>query len=312
MADGSKIIITCQCGQKMKAPAEAKGKKYKCVRCGALLLVGAEPPDEGGKALPDGGGADESPAPQKAERVGELLRQAGLVTGEQVAQALERQKQQGGKTFENLIELGHLDTQTLHSFLSKQPGVATINLASYKVDRDLVDLIPKELALNELVLPIDKLGKLLTVAMACPLDIETIQEIQQTTGLRVKAMLCKLDDIHAAVESLYRHGAGKTGGPITITLDDLPGLGKKTGTAARPPKTVTPEVRNQFAKLIAEGAPRELVEAAENMPPVAEKLLTAANKGAYGAGKVESVGMAVALLGIDGVAAVLGLNGESG
>ena len=315
LSDDAKLVITCSCGQKMKVPAEAQGKKYKCVRCGILLDVGecARPAENHAPAQPAAATANPSahainsapPAPRPAgkERIGELLIREGIVTGAQVAEALDVQAREGGKTFENLIKLGHLDKADLHAFLSKQPGIAAINLANYSVDAELVELVPKELALRELVLPIDRLGKLLTVAMACPLDIGTVKEIEDLTGLRVKAMLCKLDDIHRAVEALYRNSVGSE--QRTMSLDDLPSLNQGDPGKKTPTTYLSRELVGRFKALAEQGSVREMVEAAQEEPAVTQALLAAVNEGAFGAVEVTSVGMAIALIGVEGVPKVL-------
>jgi len=66
------------------------------------------------------------------QRIGELLINEGLINQEQLAEALEKQKHSGGKTFEILLRLGHLDKDKLHTMLSKQPGVASIDLSRMK------------------------------------------------------------------------------------------------------------------------------------------------------------------------------------
>jgi hypothetical protein len=317
LSEDAKLVITCTCGQKMKVPAAAQGKKYKCVRCGNALLVGEEPIQAPAQSSGDQPGM-KSPAPAPAiqaappnpprpagkERIGELLIKAGIVTGAQVAEALELQSREGGKTFENLIKLGHLDKTALHEFLSRQPGIAAINLANYTIEQELVQLVPKEMALRELVLPIDRLGKLLTVAMACPLDGNTVEEIEALTGLRVKAMLCKLDDIHKAVEALYRHSAGTM--QRTISLADLPGLSQAAAPEAKSPSTcLTEELVNRFQAIVETGSARDVVEAAQKEPAVTEALLAAVNQGGFGEVDVESVGMAIALLGVGEVPQVL-------
>lgn len=332
----ARVVITCTCGQKMKVPAEARGKRYKCVKCGAQLTVGEAP----------GGAAPASPAQVSAaapgartgavhERIGQMLIKAGLITGEQLEQALELQRAEGGKTFENLIRLGHLDKDALHEFLSKQPGVATIKLANYKIERDLVDLIPKELALREKILPIDRLGKLLTIAMACPTDIETVEEIQRVTGLKVKAMLCRLDDIEQAVERLYGKGRSarseaelferilasepepsgppKTAAkPVTpVAESKQPAPQAKTAPPAKeaaPKKELTPAMVRRFISMAEDPntSTRELARAAQEEAPLADVLLRAANSGLYGlTEQVESAAMAVVLMGKEGVAELL-------
>jgi len=151
------------------------------------------------KSSPTGPARAQSPD----RRVGELLIEAELITPQQLDEALHVQAQKGGKLFEILIALKHLTKEALHTFLSKQSGVPSIDVSNYHIPRELLMIIPKAFAREHVVLPIDQLGKLLTVGMACPLDTATITELEKITGLRVKAMLCKFDDINAMLRRCY-------------------------------------------------------------------------------------------------------------
>ena len=156
---------------------------------------------KGTPAQPQPQGPVHAHSPDK--RVGEMLLAAEVIDEQQLNQALDYQAKNGGKLFEVLIELKSLSKEALHSFLSQQSGVPSIDLSKYHIPRELVSIIPEDLARENVVLPIDKLGKLLTVGMACPLDTVTISKLESITGLRVKAMLCKLDDIKALIKRYY-------------------------------------------------------------------------------------------------------------
>jgi len=328
---GDRVVVTCACGQKMKLPADAKGKKYKCVKCGGALTL-----------LPGIGHAESKPAkataapvPASRERMGQMLIKAGLITPQQLSEALDVQQRDHGKIIEILVRLGHLDKDALHEFLSRQPGVAAINLSRYNLENELVNVIPKELALRELVLPIDRLGKLLTVAMACPLDVDTIEELQRITGLKVKAMLCRLDDIHNAVEKLYRQRGGGTlegfehilakaqgvtappasvlPAPAPPVLDSAASAHAPAAPAASvpaPQRDLTPDIVERFITMAEDASvsTQEFARAVAGEAGLADVLIHAANSGPYGAaGKVRSPGMAIALLGRDGVVDLLRL-----
>lgn len=246
-----------------------------------------------------------------------MLFDAGVVSREQVEKALEIQRAEGGKTFEILVRLGYLQKEDLHGVLSRQPGIASIDLGRFKVSPDLLALIPKELALKELVLPIDKLGRLLTVAMACPLDVETIRQIEQLTGLSVKAMLAGYDDIASAVEKYYPRNESQHD---ALPVFEMPGgfATHKPAAAATASQDLTEEITALALPCAAPGVGAKLLElvkasqpdlkaamqCAAGDPVLSGWLLAVANSPAYGMpAQVESLGLAFALLGADGVAA---------
>ena len=99
--------------------------------------------------------------------------------------------------------MGALTVQNFVNFLAKQPGVASIELANYQVPKNIVALVPKTIAVELEVFPIDKMGKLLTLGMACPLDSSSIERIERETNLRVKALLCAPEDIRNAIRRYY-------------------------------------------------------------------------------------------------------------
>lgn len=151
------------------------------------------------------------PTPPK-KLIGQLLLEAGLITQGQLDEALREQKKSGKKVVEVLQDLGYINQAAFERFLARLPGIASLDLDKYQVPPELVELVPKELAIKHQVLPIDKLGKLLTVGMVCPLDTKTIEEIESRTGLRVKPILCSAEDLNASIKRYYdKHGA--TAGP---------------------------------------------------------------------------------------------------
>lgn len=329
------MVLACACGQKMKVPADALGRTFKCVRCGAHVkaaeentrpLPGERPAAESPPATPPPSppvaaappSPPASPAlseaddhPRAQEPIGQLLIEAGLITEQQLNDALSKQRTDGGKTFEILLALGYLDKDQLHAFLSRQPGIAAIDLTRCNISQELIKLVPKKLAIENLVLPIDQLGKLLTVAMACPLDVATIGVLERATGLKVKAMLCKLEDIHTAVQKYYPER--KQFDLTPSAFDNLPG-------AASPKDKVEDKLKKwngmmlsaeQITSLAEKIAPDEvsldlIAALALNEPTFGATLMRFANSELYGMrGQVDSIPMAVAVLGKPAIERIL-------
>ncbi len=145
---------------------------------------------------------EDKPQPRR-KLIGELLVLDGLITERQLLEALELQRGQGGRIVEKLILLGYISAHAFLTFLARQPGVSSIVLANCRVRKELLSLVPQDFAASHQVFPIDRLGKLLTVGMACPLDRGTVDELQNLTGLRVKPMLCSPECIKAAIARHY-------------------------------------------------------------------------------------------------------------
>jgi type IV pilus assembly protein PilB len=136
-------------------------------------------------------------------RIGQRLVAAGVITGDQLAMALEHQRREAMRTVDALVELGYIEPRQFMKFLAKQPGIPSISLRNYKITEELLDLVPRYFARKYEVFPIDRMGKLLTVAMVCPLDLKAIAVIEKMSGLKVKPMLSDADEIHAAIARYY-------------------------------------------------------------------------------------------------------------
>ena len=138
------------------------------------------------------------------KRIGTLLVDAGIVSENQLKEALTRQAGNGSKTVDELISLGYMNPTQFADFLAQQPGVPRISLANCDVPKEVVKIIPEKFAIEHEMFPIDRLGGLLTVGMVCPLDSESRKELERMTGLRVKPILCSRAEIQEAFAAHYR------------------------------------------------------------------------------------------------------------
>ncbi len=239
----------------------------------------------------------------RRQRIGELLVSDGYVQPGQIAEALEYQKRGGGKIVEILIKLGHLDAHQFARFITSQRGIPSIELANYQVPLELCTLIPRAYVVKHEVFPIDRLGKLLTVGMAFPLDSDTIDDLEKMTGLRVKALLINRADLERAIERYYPREMYGEVAPSTeehiesaVKLHNVAQLVRELDQLPTLPQTVQ---RVQEATQNPNSSLREIAGMIALDPPVAAKLLRLANSAAYGfSNKIDSVERATTLLGL--------------
>jgi len=137
------------------------------------------------------------------ERLNKLLLEKGLITSEKLNEALNIQKEQGGKLSNILIEKGFVDKKDLMVVLGEELGIPPINLSRYKIDSSLLKLIPRKLAQHYQIVPISKMGNMLTVAMADPLNILAIDEIKTLTGFQIGILVTTDKDIQMAIDEYY-------------------------------------------------------------------------------------------------------------
>jgi type IV pilus assembly protein PilB len=138
-------------------------------------------------------------------RLGELLVGNNLITKEQLKQALAEQKAAGGqlRLGSILIRDSLISEADLTSFLSKQYGVPTINLADYEVDASVVKIIPPEIAHKYQIVPVNRAGSTLIVAMSDPSNIFAIDDIKFMTGYNVEVVVVAESSIKTAIDKLY-------------------------------------------------------------------------------------------------------------
>ena len=141
--------------------------------------------------------------PSLKDRLTEVLIDNNLINKESFERALEVQKDKGGRLSNILVELGYIDEQNLISALSQGLGIPTINLAKFKIDPEVTKMIPKEVARHYQIIPISKMGNLLTVAMSDPLNIFAIDDIKNLTGFEIGPIITTPKDISEAIKQYY-------------------------------------------------------------------------------------------------------------
>ncbi len=122
-------------------------------------------------------------------RLGELLVRENLISLSQLQKAQEEQRKTGARLGYSLIKLGMLDEQELTSFLSKQYGVPSINLAEFEIDPTSCKLVPAELAKRHQLIPVNRAGSSLIVAMADPSNIYAIDDLKFLTGYNIEVVV---------------------------------------------------------------------------------------------------------------------------
>src|ERR1041384_5152253 len=122
-----------------------------------------------------------APNPASLERIGDVLFKEGLITAEQLAKALQEQKQSGTRVGYNLIKLGFIQEVDLMKALAKQHKMPAVDLSRFEVDPKIAKMIPNDLAQKNLVLPLKREGRTLTVAMADPSNLGVLEDLKFIT-----------------------------------------------------------------------------------------------------------------------------------
>jgi type IV pilus assembly protein PilB len=125
------------------------------------------------------------------------------LTQEQLEKAVLIQKQKHVSLRKVLVENGFISEENLLSLLSTQLYIPTIHLAKYKVDAEIIKLIPEHIARQYNVIPLSQIGKTLTVAISDPLNIFALDDLKALTGFNIDTVLSPYDEIIKAIETHY-------------------------------------------------------------------------------------------------------------
>jgi type IV pilus assembly protein PilB len=144
-------------------------------------------------------------------RIGDLLMKEGLISKEQLDQALLEQKQNGTRVGYNLVKLGFIPEVELTKMLAKQYKLPAVDLSKFQVDAKIVKLIPGELAVKHLVLPLKRDGRTLTVAMADPTNMGVIEDLKFITRYDVFPVIAGEFTIKNVLEKIFESTEAQLG-----------------------------------------------------------------------------------------------------
>lgn len=139
-----------------------------------------------------------------SKKLGDLLLERGVVTKEQLAEALELQKDTGRLLGEILVQLGFTTEEEIAKVLTAQYGFAYLPLTNYEIDPELVKLIPERVARQYCLIIVDKIGNNLTIAMSNPLNEQAIDDVETLNGCSVQIFVSTATDIKEAIKRYYK------------------------------------------------------------------------------------------------------------
>jgi type IV pilus assembly protein PilB len=136
-------------------------------------------------------------------RLGEILLKESLITQEQLQKALDFQRTNGGKLGSCLTKMGFITDDDITGVLSRQYGVPSINLKFYEIDPNVIKLIPQDTALRYQVIPLSRVGSVLTIAMTDPTNVFAMDDIKFMTGFNVEPVVASESAIGEAITRFY-------------------------------------------------------------------------------------------------------------
>lgn len=143
-----------------------------------------------------------------------LLIEKQLVTQEQLEHAYKVHSHKGGSLSDLLVDLGYVDEKDLMIFLSTYLSIPPIKVLNLKVSKEVLELIPKELARKYMVLPIGKLGNALTVAVSDPLNVFLLEDLERLTNCEITPVISSRSELQQAMNIHYKES-------VTSAIEDI-------------------------------------------------------------------------------------------
>ncbi|OAT79872.1 type II secretion system protein GspE [Desulfotomaculum copahuensis] len=140
--------------------------------------------------------------PKPRRLLGDLLVETGVITREQLQQALAGQRRSSERLGRVLVRMGFVTERDITSALADQLGIAQVG-GGLVTDPQLLALLPEQLARRYKVIPLAREGRRLKVAMADPANLMALDDLRLVTGLEIDALLAGEREIESALQRYY-------------------------------------------------------------------------------------------------------------
>ena len=152
-------------------------------------------------------------------KLGEILVRENLISPQHLREALDYQREHGGRLGYNLVKLGLVSDDMITAVLSRQYGIPSVNLELFQIDEHVLQLIPQEVAQKYSVLPLSRVGASLTLAMVDPTNVFAMDDIKFMTGLNVEPVVVAEASIQQAIAKYY--GSSREIELSSISVDEV-------------------------------------------------------------------------------------------
>jgi type IV pilus assembly protein PilB len=136
-------------------------------------------------------------------KLGEILVRENLISAQNLREALDYQREHGGRLGFNLVKLGLISDDMITAVLSRQYGIPSVNLDLFNIDPGVLRLIPQEVAQKHSVLPLSRVGATLTLAMVDPTNVFALDDVKFMTGLNVEPVVVAEGAVQQAIAKYY-------------------------------------------------------------------------------------------------------------
>ena len=137
------------------------------------------------------------------KKLGEVLISRGLVTEDQLNEALAIQKKENRRIGEILVRLKYITEESIVWALTVMYGYPYLPLDRYSMDKEVIQLIPEELAKKHQIVAVDHIGSVLTIAVVNPLSETAIQEIETITKCKIEIFISMMTEVNKIIQTSY-------------------------------------------------------------------------------------------------------------
>ncbi len=159
----------------------------------------------------------------QVNRLGDILVKNNLITNEQLSRALEEQKLSGNqlRIGSILVSQKHLTEEQLTSFLSKQYSVPSVNLSDFDIDPTVIKIIPPDVAQKYQLIPVNRAGATLIIAVSDPSNLFAIEDIKFMTGFNIEIVVASERDIKTSIDKYYDQSSSLADVMNDLDVEDL-------------------------------------------------------------------------------------------
>jgi len=172
------------------------------------------------------------------KRLGELLRDEGLITEEQIQEALASQRKTGELLGEVLVRLGYVTEYDIAKTIVTQFGLPYMAVKQYFISDEAVKLFPERLMRQYQFIPLDKIGNVIAIAVGGLLNFDVLSELENSSGAHIQVFVSTWSEIKTAIEGFFKGGGGgaqKPGEETDTALQEMEllaaGQGEEPGGA---------------------------------------------------------------------------------
>ena len=136
------------------------------------------------------------------KRLGEIFTHSGLITPEQLEETLADQQKSGKHLGEMLVERGYVTERDVAEAIATQFSLPYLSPTQYFAPSEMSGLVPTEVLVKHQVVPIDKLGRILMIVIAGPVDNDVLERIEKDTGCVLQIYVGTITEVRTAIEKL--------------------------------------------------------------------------------------------------------------